>query len=69
MTLNQFNSLSKNEKIVTICNYGVYLGNRTFDNKILSYYEMDALFVELVYVEGDNKIKEVRSCVLGKGLN
>ena len=66
MTLEQFNSLSKNQKIVTVCNYSKHLGNRSFENKILSYYKMDMLFIELAYVVGENKLIGVRCCVLEK---
>ena len=66
MTLKQFNSLSKNQKVVTVCNYNKHLGNRSSDNKILSYYKMDTLFIELAYVVGENKLIGVRCCVLGK---
>jgi len=66
MTLDQFNSLSKNQKVVTVCNYGKYLGNRSSNNEILSYYKMDMVFVELVYNVGVCKLMEVRSCSAGQ---
>jgi hypothetical protein len=68
MTLNQFNSMSKNQKVVTVCNYGKYLGNRSSNNEILSYYIMDTVFVELVYDVEVSKLMEVRSCSVGQGL-
>jgi len=65
MTLDQFNSLSKNQKVVTVCNYGKYLGNRCSSNEILSYYQMDMVLVELVYNLEVSKLMEVRSCGIG----
>lgn len=66
MTLDQFNSMSKNQKVVTVCNYGKYLGNRSSNNEILSYYRMDMVLVELVYNIRVSKLSEVRSCSAGQ---
>ena len=65
MTLNEFNLLSEDKKITTICNYGIFRSNRVLDTEIVSYYQMDMLLIELVYNADTNKIKEVRSSVGG----
>jgi len=61
MTLNEFNVLSEDKKIATVCNYGIFVSNHVSDTEILSYFEMDMLFIELVYNATTNRIKEIRS--------
>ena len=65
MTLNEFNLLSEEKKIAAVGNYGIFICNRVSDTEVVSYYEMDMLFIELVYSADNNKIKEVRSSVGG----
>ena len=65
MTLNEFDLLSEDKKIAAVGNYGVFICNRVSDTEVFSYYEMDMLFIKLVYNGDTNKIKEVRSSVGG----
>jgi len=61
MTSNEFDLLSEDKKIATVCNYGIFVSNHVSDTEIFSYYEMDMLFIELVYNANTNRIKEIRS--------
>jgi len=65
MTLYEFNLLSKNEKIITDFDKGVFLDNYISKTETLSCYAIDMFFVELVYDVDKNKIVEVRSFISG----
>ena len=61
MTLEAFNNLTYDEKLLTVVDAGTFLENYvTVDIKI-NLYSIDKFYVELVYDGELNKISEVRS--------
>ena len=61
MTLEAFNNLNYDEKLLTVVDLGTFLDNYvTVDIKI-NLYSIDKFYVELVYDGELNKISEVRS--------
>lgn len=61
MTLNQFNSLTEDEKTAMVWSASEYIGNRTEDNYRALLYQLYSFYVELYYNGEDNKICKVRS--------
>lgn len=61
MTLYEFNLLTKNEKIITVIDKGVFLDNHVSQTETLNCYAIEMFFVELVYDSNLNQIVDVRS--------
>lgn len=71
MTLYEFNLLSFEEKQATIWEYGEFIENHITsfgELEIINLYAINIFYVELVYDQNANKIKEVRSFKTGKDL-
>ena len=68
MTLEEFNSLTHDEKLYAVVDNGVFLDNYVTSELRMNLYSLDKFYVELVY-DGDlNKVVEVRSFKAGPEL-
>jgi len=69
MTLQEFNLIAKNQKIIAVFEKGVFLDNYISETETLNCYAIDLFFVELVYDAKINQIVDVRSFIGGWCLN
>ena len=58
LTLYEFNSFTKNEKVKALCNHGAYLSERTVETLRIVLYQLSSFYVEVKYDTESNKIVE-----------
>lgn len=69
MTLNEFNKLEYNDKLLTIVDSGVFVDNYVTKEIRLNCYSLYKFFVELIYNSEKNKISEIRAFAEGEELD
>ena len=58
MTLREFNKLDADTRAQIFCEQGVYLASRNYQSEVISLWQIEDFYVELVYDEiGDNILK------------
>lgn len=58
ITLYEFNSLTKNEKVEVLCECAVYLGERPDAVFRIVLYQINNFYIEVKYDTLNNRIKE-----------
>ncbi|WP_223551077.1 hypothetical protein [Aestuariivivens sp. NBU2969] len=61
MTLEEFNSLTHDEKLYAVVDNGVFLDNYVTSELRINLYSLDKFYVELVYDGELNKVIEVKA--------